>query len=82
MTTDEARDLMKKVLREIAPEADLDEVGPEETMQEALDLDSVDYLNFIAGLAAATGLTMPERDYALLATVDGCVRYLVAGGAP
>ncbi len=76
MTTDEARDLIRSVLREVAPEADLDEVGVEETLQEALDLDSIDFLNLVVGLHEATGLEIPERDYAQLATLDGCVTYL------
>ncbi len=82
MTRDEARELLGRVLHQIAPEADLAEVGPDETLQEALDLDSIDFLNLVAGLAEATGLPMPERDYALLSTVEGCVSYLVAGGPP
>ncbi len=76
MTSDEALVLMRSVLRQVAPEADLDEVGEGETLQEALDLDSIDFLNFVIGLAEATGLEMPERDYDQLSTVAGCVHYL------
>ena len=50
MTDDDARDLIRNVMAEVAPEADLDSVGPDETMQEALDLDSIDFLNFVTGL--------------------------------
>jgi len=78
MTSDEARDLMRSVLRPIAPEANLDDVVEGETMQEALDLDSIDFLQFVTGLAEATGLAMPERDYAQLSTVEGCVQYLTS----
>lgn len=76
MTTDEARDLVRSVLHEVAPEANLDEVGVGETLQEALDLDSIDFLNFVIGLHEATGREIPERDYPQLATLDGCVTYL------
>lgn len=82
MTSDEARELMSSVLRPIAPEADLADVGPGETIQEALDLDSIDFLNFITGLSKATGLEMPGKDYPRLLTLEGCVNYLVTGGAP
>jgi len=68
------------VLGEVAPEADLDSVGPDETMQEALDLDSIDFLNFVTGLHERTGLEIPERDYPELSTVEGCVRYLTSSG--
>jgi acyl carrier protein len=78
MTDDDARDLIRSVLGEVAPEADLDSVGPDETMQEALDLDSIDFLNFVTGLHERTGLEIPERDYPELSTVEGCVHYLTA----
>jgi acyl carrier protein len=78
MTTDEARNLMRSVLRPIAPEANLDDVAPGETLQEALDLDSIDFLRFVTGLAQATGHDIPERDYETIATVDGCVAYLTS----
>ena len=78
MTDDDARDLIRAVLGEVAPEADLDSVGPDETMQEALDLDSIDFLNFVTGLHERTGLEIPESDYPELSTVEGCVHYLTA----
>ena len=77
MTSDEARALVRSVLRPIAPEADLDDVAQGETMQEALELDSFDFLQFVTGLAEATGREMPERDYAKLSTVEGCIEYLM-----
>ena len=80
MTDDEARQLIRSTLHQVAPEADLDEVGAGETLQEALDLDSMDFLNFAVGLHEATGLEIPERDYPQLSTVEGCVTYLTSAG--
>jgi len=80
VTEDEARQLIRSVLRQVAPEADLDEVGPGETLQEALDLDSIDFLNLVIGLHERTGLDIAERDYPGLSTVEGCVAYLVSAG--
>ncbi|MGA2473475.1 MAG: hypothetical protein ABSG39_08265 [Acidimicrobiales bacterium] len=54
---------MRDVLHQVAPEADLEEVGPEEMMAEALDLDSMDFLNFMIGLHERTGVEIPELDY-------------------
>ena len=76
MTNENAVNVVRTVIREIAPEADLDEVGPAETIQEALDMDSIDFLNFVIGLHERTGLEIPEKDYPELATLEGCVRYL------
>ena len=78
MNDDVARQLIQTVLHQVAPEADLDAVGTDETLQEALDLDSLDFLNFVVGLHQATGVDVPERDYPQLATMEGCVAYLRA----
>jgi acyl carrier protein len=78
MTPDEARALIASTLRRIAPEADLDEVGPGEALQEALDLDSIDFLNLGVGLHEATGLEIPERDYPQLSTLAGAIGYLTS----
>jgi len=78
MTRDEAIGIMRDVLHQVAPEADLGEVGPEEDMAVVLDLDSMDFLNFMIGLHERTGIEIPELDYPLLATVERCAAYLVA----
>ncbi|HET6965444.1 MAG TPA: phosphopantetheine-binding protein [Acidimicrobiales bacterium] len=78
MSREEALGLMRAVLRQVAPEADLDDVGPDESLREALDLDSMDFLNFVIGVHERTGIEIPERDYPELASVDGFVGYLVA----
>ena len=82
MTDDEARELIRATLRQVAPDADLDQVGPDETLQEALDLDSIDYLNLVVGLHEATGLEIPERDYPQLSTLEGAVVYLTSHTSP
>jgi acyl carrier protein len=76
MTDDDLRAIARQALHEVAPEADLDAVGPDETLQEALDLDSLDFLNFVVGLHRKTGIDIPERDYPELSTFDGCIDYL------
>lgn len=67
---------MREVLHEVAPDADPDTVGPDETLQEGLDLDSLDFLHFVVGLHQHAGVEIPERDYPQLATFEGCVDYL------
>jgi acyl carrier protein len=82
MNQDQARELFASVLHQVAPEADLDDVGPGETLQEALDLDSIDFLNLVVGLSESTGVEIPERDYPQLSTVEGAVAYLTSVSAP
>lgn len=78
MTRDEALELVRSTLHQVAPEAELDDVRPDEPLRETLDLDSIDFLNFVIGLHEATGLQIPERDYPRLATRESCVAYLTS----
>jgi len=72
---------MRAALAAIAPEADLVDVGPDEDLQEALDLDSMDFLNFLIALAESTGVEIPESDYHLVHTYAGCRDYLARRAA-
>lgn len=76
MTEDEIRTLAQEILSGIAPEADFSLLEDDEELREALDLDSMDFLNFITGLHQATGRDIPEADYARLATMQGVLAYL------
>ena len=67
---------MRAALAAIAPEADLDDVAPDDDLQEALDLDSMDFLNFLIAVAQSTGVEIPESDYHLVRTFAGCRDYL------
>jgi len=72
----ELRDTVLKVLGQVAPEVDLDDVEPSEDLREQFDLDSMDILDLAIGLFQATGIEVPEQDYAQVVTVDGAVEYL------
>jgi acyl carrier protein len=76
MNETEIRALAADVLGGIAPEADLSSVGDDEDLREALDLDSMDFLNFIIGLSQRSGRSIPQADYPKLFTVRGLVAYL------
>jgi len=76
MTPDEAKTLIIDVLSGIAPEADYDALPGQVALRDELDLDSMDFLNFIAGLHERTRRDIPEADYPLLFTLDGAIAYL------
>ena len=59
-----------------APEADPATLDGGEDMREALDLDSMDFLNFVIALHKRSGVEIPESDYSKLFTLDGAVAYL------
>jgi acyl carrier protein len=81
MNTDDARTLFAGLLHRIAPEVDLDEVDSDAPLQEAMDLDSMDFLNLVTALHEETGIDVPERDYPALSTVAGFVAYVAAAPA-
>jgi acyl carrier protein len=76
MKHDDLRQTVLRVLGEIAPEADLERLQPNVAFRQQLDLDSMDFLNFVIALHEATQVEIPERDYSRLASLDGCVEYL------
>lgn len=78
MNIPEIMPLAARVLAGIAPEANLADVGENEDLREALDLDSMDFLNFIIGLGQGSGVAIPESDYPHLHTLKGLVAYLSA----
>lgn len=81
MNLAQAFDVVKIVLHEVAPEIDLDTVDPGVELHDGLDLDSMDFLNLIAGIHEHTGRNIPERDYGLLVTLGDFTEYL-AGTVP
>lgn len=82
MTEAELRRTILETLGEIAPEADLDAVPADADLREELDLDSMDFLNFVIALHEKLGVDIPEADYAQLQTLDGAIGYLKAKSAP
>lgn len=76
MNQTEIRALAADVLAGIAPEADLATVGDDEDLRAALDLDSMDFMNFVIGLHQRTGIDIPEADVPKLFTLRGLVTYL------
>jgi acyl carrier protein len=76
MTEAQIKATIVKVLGQIAPEADLSTLGPDENVRETLDIDSFDHLNFLIGLHEALGVDIPEGDYGQLTTLGDIIHYL------
>jgi len=81
MTEAEIRALVLEQLGNIAPEADLSAIDPAAPLRDELDIDSMDFLNFVIALHERLKIDIPELDYPRLATIDGAVAYL-AGKLP
>ncbi|MGK2950544.1 MAG: acyl carrier protein [Acidimicrobiales bacterium] len=78
MTHDDPRALLQQLLRRIAPEIEIDTVDEHAPLREALDLDSMDFLNLVTALQEQTGIEVPERDYPEIDTVAGFIAYITA----
>jgi acyl carrier protein len=78
VTKDEIQAVVLRVLGRIAPEADLKTIDPRTSFRDQLDIDSVDFLNFAIGLNKELGVDIPDADLPKLASLDGCVSYLLS----
>ncbi len=76
MTKDHIKAVVLRTLGSIAPEADLSQIKPDIPLRDQLDVDSMDFLNFVIGLHKELNVEIPEADYPRLATLNGCVAYL------
>lgn len=70
------REKILELLGEIAPEADLSQVSPDENLRELLDIDSYDFLNLLLKLHQELGVDIPESDYGKLDSLNDLERYL------
>lgn len=81
MKNDELRRLIVEELGNIAPETDPGTIDPKADIREVLDIDSMDFLNFVIALHERLQIDIPEADYRFLRTIDGAVDYLMKKGA-
>lgn len=71
-------ELVQSVLDAVAPGADIRGLGPDQDLRRALDLDSIDTLNFVVEIDTRTGRQTNESDYPKLTKLSGCVQYIAA----
>ena len=78
MTDWELQKIIFAELQKIAPESDPAGLEPNESILEALDIDSYSFLKVLVGLNERTGIEIPESDYGQLGTLAGMLNYLRA----
>lgn len=76
MRTTHVHAVLLEELGNIAPEIDLTLVDPAADLREALDIDSMDFLNFVTAIHHRLGVDIPELDYPKLVTLAGAVAYV------
>ena len=78
MSDIDIRKVVQEELNNIAPEVDMASVDPAADLREAIDIDSMDFLNFITAIHHRLSIDIPEIDYPKLITLDGAVAYITA----
>lgn len=80
MTTDRATlvTTVLTLLRSIAPELEPEALELARPLRQQVDLDSMDWLNFLVGLHQRLGVEIAESDYARLISLNDVVDYLQA----
>jgi RimJ/RimL family protein N-acetyltransferase len=76
-----ARCAVLDALRRTAPRLSPDALDPAAPLRDQVDLDSMDWLNFLAALHESLGVEIPEAEYRNLVTLDDLLTYLEEHGA-
>ena len=76
MNTVEASAAVRAVLREVAPDADLDTLAPDADLRDSLELDSLDFLRMVELLSQRSGHDIREDEYPKLATLASTVDFI------
>jgi acetyltransferase len=72
------RDIVLDTIHSLAPEADVRGIPPRLPLRQAVELDSMDWLNVFAGLEERLSLAIPPADHARLSTLDAIVDYVAS----
>lgn len=76
MKEEELRAVVIATLKTIAPEVEEGDLRPDRPLRNQVDLDSMDWLNFLIGLHEKLKVDIPEADYARLVTLGDVLDYL------
>ena len=76
MKEEELRAVVIATLKTIAPEVEEGDLRPDRPLRNQVDLDSMDWLNFLIGLHEKLKVEIPEADYAKLVTLNDVLAYL------
>ena len=76
MSPQQIKEVVVATLQSIAPEVEAEELIADRPLRSQVDLDSMDWLNFLIGLHTALKVDIPEADYVRLVTLNDLVNYL------
>ena len=76
MTQNDIRQEVLMVLTTIAPEVEAEDIRDDLLLRDQVDLDSMDWLNFLVGIHKRLHVEIPEVDYKSLRTLADLVSYV------
>ncbi|MFH0782465.1 MAG: acyl carrier protein [Pseudomonadota bacterium] len=76
MTSEDIKNLILEIIKDIDDEADFDSLDSDKPLRDQLELDSMDFLDIVMELRKRHKLQIPEEDYPHLATLNSCAMYL------
>ena len=76
MSTEDTRTGIVAELIAIAPEIEESDLSDTELLRDQVDLDSMDWLNFLVRLNTRFSVDIPESQYASLRTIDDLTGYI------
>jgi len=68
--------LIIAAIQEVAPEIEQSDIDINEDIREECDLDSMDFINYLAALQKSTGIKITESDYPKFTTISGAINFL------
>lgn len=71
-----------ETLAQAAPGSDVSSIDPTISFRDQIEIDSIDFMNFVLLLEKRLSLKVPEIDYPKLSSLNGCLSYFKSGRAP
>jgi acyl carrier protein len=81
-TRDDLKAIALEELLNVAPDLADETIPDDADLRDELDLDSMDFLNWVAGLHRRLGIAIPERDYPRLRSLVAAGDYLAGKRTP
>lgn len=75
MNKEQIKTSIIKQIRIIAPDLEQDDIPSDENLQNALEIDSYDFLQLLTALYEQLGVQVPEADYGKVDTLNRMAEY-------
>jgi acyl carrier protein len=76
MTPEQIKTVLLEELINIAPELASEDIPDNADLRDEMDLDSMDFLNWVTAIHRRLGVDIPELDYPRLSALAGAVEYV------